>query len=400
VAGGRDSSASIICNPGRIHGRSSLGYARRKILHILAPGEVGGLESVVRSLATAQQAAGHDVAVAAVVDPATGEHPWVAAARADGLSVLECTIPARAYHRERAAVARLCGTVAPDIVHTHGYRPDVLAGGIARRLGHATVTTVHGFTGGGARNRLYEWLQLRAFRRFDAVVAVSRPLSERLAAAGVSPARLHVIPNAYPARGLPLSPAEARSALGLAPRGFRLGWVGRLSAEKGADVLVDAMGLLRDLPISLSVLGTGREFAALTTRAAAAGLGDHIRWHGTVADAGRLFSAFDCFVLSSRTEGTPIVLFEAMAAGVPVVATAVGGVPDVISGTEALLVPPENPAALAEAIRAVHADPPAAAARAVAARRRLEAEFGVAEWITRYDVTYDAVARPLPRTAV
>ena len=400
VPGGRHIAARVICNPARIHGRASLGYQRRKILHVLAPGEVGGLESVVRSLAAAQAARGHVVAAAAVIEPGPTEHPWVAAARGVGIPVLECPIPHRAYHQERAAVARLCRTLNPDIVHTHGYRPDVLAGGVARRLGHATVTTVHGFTGGGARNRFYEWLQLRAFRRFGAVVAVSRPLRDRLASAGVPPGKLHVIPNAYEASVLPAGREQARSALGLPRLGFRLGWVGRLSREKGADTLIDAMGLLLELPISLSVFGTGRESAALAARAAAAGVSDRIRWHGTVADAGRLFPAFDSFVLSSRTEGTPIVLFEAMAAGVPVIATAVGGVPDVVSAGEALLVRADDPAALAAAIRAVHSDPAAAAARAAAARRRLDSAFGLEEWITRYDRTYDAVTRPAPRTAV
>ncbi len=377
-----------------------LGIQQRKILHILAPGEVGGLESVVRALASAQQASGHAVAVAAIVDREPPEHPWVVAARAEGIRVHVCPVPPRAYHRERAEVARLCGSLGPDVVHTHGYRPDVLAGGVARRLGHATVTTVHGFTGGGVRNRLYEWLQVRAFRRFDAVVAVSRPLRERLAAAGVPREALHMIPNAYQG-SLPLSGrTAARSALGLPPEGYRLGWVGRLSQEKGADVLIDALALVRDTPLELSILGTGREADALAARARATGVADRIRWHGTVPNAGRLFSAFDCFVLSSRTEGTPIVLFEAMAAGVPVIATSVGGVPDVVSGAEALLVPPSDAAALARAIRAVHADAEAAASRARAARRRLDADFGVAEWVARYDAAYDAVIRAPRRAAI
>lgn len=384
-------TAGVICSPARAYGRPFLGIQHRKILHILAPGEVGGLESVVRSLASGQLESGHTVAVAAVVDRPAPEHPWVAAARAQGIPVYVCPVPPRAYHRERAAVARLCTSFAPDVVHTHGYRPDVLAGGVARRLGHATVTTVHGFTGGGVRNRLYEWLQVRAFRRFDAVVAVSRALAERLAAAGVPRTVLHVIPNAYQAWAAPAGRDGARAALGLPSDGYRLGWVGRLSQEKGADVLIDALALLGDLPLQVSILGTGRESESLAARARAAGVSDRIRWHGTVPDAGRLFAAFDCFVLSSRTEGTPIVLFEAMAVGVPIVAAAVGGVPDVVSADEALLVAPSDPAALAAGIRAAHADPRAAADRARAARRRLETAFGTSEWLARYDAAYDAV---------
>lgn len=373
---------------------------QRKILHVLAPGEVGGLESVVRALASAQQASGHAVAVAAIVDREGPEHPWVTAARVEGVEVYPCPVPPRAYHRERAAVARLCENLGPDVVHTHGYRPDVLAGGVARRLGHATVTTVHGFTGGGVRNRLYEWLQVRAFRRFDAVVAVSRPLRQQLAAAGVPNELLRMIPNAYRESLPPADRLAARSALGVPPDGYRLGWVGRLSREKGADVLIDALASTRDIPVDLSILGAGREAEALAARARAAGVGDRIRWHGTVPAAGRLFSAFDCFVLSSRTEGTPIVLFEAMATGVPIIATAVGGVPDIVSNAEALLVAPSDPAALAGAIRAVYADPGGAAARAQGARRRLDTDFGVVEWIKRYDATYETVTRAPPRAAV
>lgn len=106
--------------------------------------------------------------------------------------------------------------------------------------------------------------------------------------------------------------------------------------------------------------------------------------------AERLFRAFDALVLSSRTEGTPIVLFEAMAAGVPIVATRVGGVPDMLSPREAELVPSGDPAALAAAIRGIHRDPGAAAAKARVARERLCREFQAEPWIERYEAVYRA----------
>src|SRR5207244_355223 len=89
-----------------------------------------------------------------------------------------------------------------------------------------------------------------------------------------------------------------------------------------------------------------------------------VRWHGAIPFAGSLFAAFDAVVLSSRTEGTPIVLLEAMAAGVPVIAARVGGIPDVVTDEEATLVPAENPARLAAALDALRTDPVAASHRA------------------------------------
>jgi glycosyltransferase involved in cell wall biosynthesis len=88
-----------------------------------------------------------------------------------------------------------------------------------------------------------------------------------------------------------------------------------------------------------------------------------------------------------------MALFEAMAAGVPIVATGVGGVPDVVGASEALLVPPEDPDALAAALRDTYDDPAAAAARAAAARRRLEADFGIEPWVARYEAIYQTVRR-------
>jgi glycosyltransferase involved in cell wall biosynthesis len=362
------------------------------ILHVVAPSAVGGLERVVQGLARGLRGTGHDVHVAAVLS-GSADHPFLAPLVHAGVPIHPLLLPPRAYLHERAAVAALCRRIRPEVLHTHGYRPDVVDVSVGRRLGIPTVSTVHGFTGGGWRNRFYEWLQRRALRRCDAVVAVSRPLAQRLERGGVPVERLHIVPNAWPGAEPPLDGIAARRALGVGPEGFVVGWVGRLSFEKGPDLLLDALRHLQDLPLAVSVLGDGPERASLEARARELGLDRCIQWHGTVPDAGRLFAAFDVFVLSSRTEGTPIVLFEAVAAGIPVVATRVGGVPDVVSPAGAALVPPHDALALAAEIRAVFRDPDAARARARAARTRLEHEFGVEPWLERYETVYRCVVR-------
>lgn len=367
-----------------------------RVLHVVAPADEGGLERVVQLLAQGQARSGEEVHVAAVLDRGSADHPLLAVLTAGGVTTHPIVLPARAYWRERAAMRELCRRLRPGVVHTHGYRPDVVDGRVALRLGIPAVTTVHGFTGGDWKNRFYERLQRRAYRQFDAVVAVSRPLAERLVRDGLSPRRVCVVPNAWQPTAPALDRATARRALGVAEDGFLVGWAGRLSREKGPDVLVDAVVYLSDLPISVSVVGNGPERGSLAARVQQLGLEQRVRCHGSVRDAGRLFAAFDAFVLSSRTEGTPIVLFEAMATGVPIVATRVGGVPDVVSPAEAALVPPDDPLALAAEIRAVYCNPAAARARACRARDRLLRDFGVAPWLSRYEAIYGLVSRAAP----
>jgi glycosyltransferase involved in cell wall biosynthesis len=359
------------------------------ILHVTAPGAVGGLERVVQTLAAGLRQAGHDARVAAVLDEGTGSTPFLAGLEAAAVPVVPVPLPPRAYLGERRRLADLFRGLGPDLVHTHGYRADVQAGAVARRLGFPTVTTVHGFTGGGWKNRFYEALQRRAFRRCDAVVAVSRPLGERLRAGGVPAGRVHVVPNAAPPPVTSLPRDAARRELGLSDGAFVAGWVGRLSHEKAPDQLVEAL-VHTPGHIGAVIIGEGPAGSSSRILAEERGVASRVRWAGAHPDAGSLFPAFDCFVLSSRTEGTPMVLFEAMAAGVPVVARAVGGVPDVVSDAEALLVRSPDPAALGAAIASVAADPAAARERCQAARRRLD-DYRVAPWVDRYEAVYRGI---------
>jgi glycosyltransferase involved in cell wall biosynthesis len=364
---------------------------RLSVLHVLAPGEVGGLESVVRLMAAGQRRNGHTVWVGLILARSDAAQAFQALLRAENVDVIPIVSAARAYARQYHALVEVCRRLSPSVVHTHGYHADVLAGLAARRLGFVTVTTVHGFTGGGGKKRLYDWLQRRAFRRFSAVMPVSRPMADDLGRGGVHPARLHVVPNAFTLDAQPLARADARRRLALGPDAH-VGWIGRLSPEKGPDVMIRALVALPPT-VRLSVLGDGPRRHELNRLADELGVSERIVWYGVVPDAARLAAAFDVVVLSSRAEGTPVVLLEAMAAGVPIVATRVGGVPDVVSSAEACLVEPNDPAALASAIAATLADPTAAATRAAAARQRLAESFALGPWLARIDDVYARAMR-------
>jgi len=223
------------------------------------------------------------------------------------------------------------------------------------------------------------------------VVAVSEPLYRSLRQHGIPEERLDLIPNAWDDDVEFADRRAARAVLGLPDDLPVIGWVGRLSTEKAADVMIEATRHLSDMPHVVSIIGSGSQEAALRERAAELGYEDSIRFHGTVADAATLYHAFDCLVLSSRTEGTPIVLFEAMAAGVPIVATRVGGVPDVVGESEALLVAPDDPEGLAAAIRHVLSDEAGARRRAASARERLSSAFEAVSWVRAYEDVYARV---------
>ena len=365
---------------------------RLRVLHVLVPAPVGGLERVVQMLAVAQHRDGRDVEVAAVIAAGRGEHPFFEPLERESVPCHRLEVGARAYRLERGLVRDTIRDRGADVVHTHGYRADVVGGSAARGLGRAVVSTAHGFTGGGWKNRLYERMQVRAYRRGGHVVAVSRPLGRLLLDRGVPEHRLHVIRNAWLDDAAPLGRAEARSRLGLSEELFVAGWVGRVGREKGPDLAVRAIAAVPDA--HLSIIGEGPDRLAVEALAGGLGLEGRIRWHGAVANAGELLAAFDVFVSSSRTEGTPIVILEALAAGTPIVATSVGGVPDIIrDGIEALLVPGEDTTALARAIRDVRESAEASTVRAAAGRERLRDAFGVDAWRDAYRRVYTMAAR-------
>lgn len=241
---------------------------------------------------------------------------------------------------------RLCREQHVTIWHGHDYKSNLLGLVLARLWPMRLVTTAHGWTRETWRTRLYYHLDRWAMRRYDRVLAVSPLLATQCRDGGVDPDRLAYVPN-----GIELAdyvqhhePAEARQALGIAPDHFAIGVVGRLSAEKGVDRALHCLAALREnYPHArLHIIGDGPRRAALHALAASLKIEPHVTFWGWQAKPRRLFEAMDMLLLPSHTEGAPNVVLEAMALGVPVAATEVGAVREMLNDGRCGVVLPVN----------------------------------------------------------
>lgn len=358
-----------------------------RIVHLTHPGRAGGLETVVAELSSALRAAGHQAEVVTVLPPdEVADHPFVSALHARDIPVHVLAIGGRAYLRERAEIVKRLSASPLHALHTHGFRADVVDGSLARSLRCARVTTLHGFVGNSRRGRLYEWLQVRAARQAHAAIAVSEPIRQRLLSAGCDAARVHLIRNARAAVPL-VTRDEARQRLGLPATQQLVGWVGRLSSEKAPDLFLQALAELSP-DVHGVLMGDGPMRTSLQERASQADLAGRVTFAGLVPDAAQWLTALDALALTSRTEGTPMILLEAMQAGVPIVASAVGGVPDLLSPHDALLTPPGNAAETAAALRRILSDRPLATILAEHASATARDRFGVEQWAARHATLY------------
>jgi glycosyltransferase involved in cell wall biosynthesis len=242
------------------------------------------------------------------------------------------------------------------ILTAWAYPDAVAAARIAARERVPLVATVLGSDVNDLPSRRPLAPQIRAgLSQARRVVAVSEALGAAVAALGVPRERIVVQHNGVDGEVFtPGDRREARAALGLPLERRLVGYVGRLSAEKGPDVLVEAMAALagRDPGVDLAFVGSGPLEPALRARIAAAGLGERIRLlgHRGHDELPAWLRAVDVLCLPSRREGCPNVVLEALASGRPVVASAVGGVPELLRRDNGLLVPPDRPEALAGAL--------------------------------------------------
>lgn len=300
------------------------------------------------------------------------------------------------WPRLRATVAELAGRLREDgasVLLCHGYKANLLGRLAARRVGIPAVAVSRGWTWATWKVRVYEWLDRIHLRWMDHVVAVSEGQAARVRRAGVPPQRLTVIRNSARQPAEPSTPeavARARTELdsvfGRSDGPLVLA-AGRLSPEKGFGVLVEAASRLhaRHPRARFLHFGDGPLLEEIRQQITTAGLADVFGLGGFRTDLDRLLPAADLVVLPSFTEGLPNVALEASAAGVAVVATAVGGTPEVVAdGETGLLVPPGQPDLLADAIGSLLDDPERRARLGVAGRQRMRQQFTFAAQAEAY----------------
>ncbi|MFD6953040.1 glycosyl transferase [Nocardiopsis sp. TSRI0078] len=310
----------------------------------------GGVGRHVRSLGAGLRARGHRVAV---LGPASAEREF--GFTSAGLRFSPVPIGAAPSVNDPGAVLRLRAlTRGADVVHAHGLR----AGAMCALAGAAPlVVTAHNAPPvvRGPLSAAYPVLERIVARRADAVLGVSGDLVRRLRAAGARDARPAVV--AAPETGVPLNGRETTRA-DLAVRSDRplLLTIARLAEQKGLDMLLEAAPAIADRspePV-VAIAGDGPLWGRLHDTAAE--MRADVRMLGYRSDVADLLAAADVFCLTSQWEGPSLVIMEALRAGLPVVSTRVGGIPDLYTGT-VLMVPPGDPEAFAAAVGRVLDDP-------------------------------------------
>ncbi len=323
--------------------------------------------------AQAQRAAGDDVAVwlGRELRAPQGAADVDAALEAAGVPRHVFDVRGRFDARAVQELRRRVAAEVPDVLHLHGYKATLYALALGGRA--ARVATHHGETSHDARVRWYARAMFAAYRHVDRVVAVSDATRERLIEVGIDAGRIDVVENFASLGGVRERSQPAGGGV------IRVVSVGRLSAEKGLDVLAQALAdpALRGR-MRWTAYGAGDQLDVLRALAASGGI--DAGFAGFVDDVGAALAEADLFVMPSLREGMPMALLEALAMGLPVVASAVGSMPALVDDSAGALVPAGDVEALRAAlVTAIEALP---RWRDVARSRapQIAARFSVARW--------------------
>jgi sugar transferase (PEP-CTERM/EpsH1 system associated) len=289
---------------------------------------------------------------------------------------------------------RLFRRVRPDVVHTHRWGT-LLEGLVAARLA-GVPRVVHGEHGTLETRQLNVRVQRWTWNRVDRVLSVSSRLAEQISREiGYPLDGIKVIRNGVDLnRFMPRDRGAAKVALGLPATDFVIGTVGRLVPVKDHPMLLNAFAALRDSGVTYTavIAGTGPLRDDLARQAQELGL-HQVHLLGNRNDVDQVLNAFDIFVLSSKSEGLSNTIQEAMATGLPVVATRVGGADELVKDNETgLLVPPQDPAAFSQAMYTLTTDRSQRERMGAAGRQRAVTLFGLDRMIREYEQLYLALA--------
>jgi glycosyltransferase involved in cell wall biosynthesis len=255
------------------------------------------------------------------------------------------------------------------VIHSHGYKPDILlaALGVPRRL--PCLATCHSWYSTTVKLKALEYVDKWAVRRFDHVVAVSDEIYRDLRASGMPDARVSRINNAISIPVLDTDRNKIRAEWNVAPDEKLVVQIGRLAKSKRNALLLKAVAALPgDIAVRMVFVGDGEEREALGAYARELKIDGRVIFAGYRRNAPAIMAAADVLAITSNQEGLPIVILEAMAVGCPIIATAVGAIPQVLNGESAWIIPVDDDAGLMQALREALSDTSVAKDRAAVAK--------------------------------
>ncbi|MFT5728837.1 MAG: glycosyltransferase involved in cell wall biosynthesis [Desulforhopalus sp.] len=325
------------------------------ILHIIDSGGMYGAEVMLLNLVEEQVRQGLKPVIASIGDKHSCEKPFETEACKRNFPIKIFRMRPGPNFIGAREILNFAKSIHCDLLHSHGYKGNILFGFIPKKIRRLPlITTLHGWTSSGAsfsRMHLYELLDSWALSRMDAVVLVNKGMLAHSRLAGRDNIKFHIVnnginveePESYPCAELKLR--QVRDANIVA--------VGRLSPEKGFNVLLKAIARVVENggDVSLVIFGEGRLRRKLEELILQLGLQGRVKMSGFVSNVAATFSCFDLLVMPSLTEGLPITLLEAMRGKLPVIASKVGGIPNVLEdGVGGILVEAGDEIGLAEAI--------------------------------------------------
>lgn len=353
------------CPTAYINGKTEVAVTPKRVLHFIESGGLYGAEQVILNLSREMLRKGEFMpVVGCIVSSATEQSDLYDAAMGEGIDAVKLVISNTRFPLALPRVAQRLGQMNVVMIHSHGYKPSVYGFLIKAFSGIPVIATCHlwfEMDKGPSKTRVMIGLEKLFYRWFPQVIAVSDDIRQVLIKNGVPGRKVSVVEN-----GVSIEPltnheqsASLRTSLGITENDFCVFNAGRLTRQKGQWTLIEAAALLKQRKVNIKVIiaGEGRLKDMLTDRIAELGVQDRVQLLGFRKDVPELLAMSDALALPSLDEGMPMILLESAAHGVPSITTGVGDIPKLIrDGESGLVIPKEDPLALADAIEKLRND--------------------------------------------
>jgi len=381
---------------------------RIKIAYLLTPVDFGGSEKVSVNFLKNIDKDQFDICPITLIRPWEDKNIFIKKLENDGYTFCKIPVAIRNRHKRRDYLRIIrCFKILHsilqegsfDLIHTHGYFADLIGIVAAKKLHIPIVSTSHGFISNDRKLTIYNKLDRIALRYFDKIIAVSGTLKKELMRSGVKESKIIVIQNAvefpYNQVDFGVNRRKTRLHFDIKDEDCVIGYVGRLSEEKGVRYLVEAGSIMKGKVKNFRIvmIGDGLQRKELECLVKQYKLENEIIFMGFQSDIENWIPALDIFVLPSLTEGTPMAILEAMSLGLPVVATRVGGVPEIVdNGINGFLINPANSTTLAEKLSELLHNPRLRKIMGEAALKMIKKKHNIRDWCSEIEMQYNLLA--------